>query len=250
MEIDLLVISVIILLILLFLKSILEDILEKYRTINLISAIFGFIILPMIAFYLYRSFPPFLPHIVVGFIQAILTLAIINYRYSQNPDLKILSFNIEPENDKQEIIAKKEFLKPVDGKRPIGEPKFRWNFCRPRRIRYIECESRPFFFRVAFDVTNLGLVGVMVHEFRYKELKPNESSQFIKSIYGSEGKERKYLRPQERITLDFHYPRNNTPLKNKKYEFSVTVYAATKSIKKTLSVDISSDLKTISWTWR
>lgn len=227
------------------------------RRITLISIIMGIVLVIFTALLSYW-FHPFFPHIAIGFFQAILTLVLIHYNYSRLPELEVLSFNIEPENSKGKIVAEEEFLKPVEGlHRPVVEPRFSRKFTK--KTRYVKCKSKPSFIRVAFDITNVGLTGVMVHEFRYKELKPNQSHEFIKPIceegngkyhYKPLGIKRIYVRPQERITLDFRYPRNNTPLEDGRYEFLVTIYAATMRIKKILPVEISSNLKTISWTWR
>ncbi len=235
------------------------DFLRFLLIVVLIIPLFLVIIIVLIIPFL--IFLGFSQDILIAGIQVLLTLLIVYYYFSRMPELKILSFNIEPENVKGNVIAEPKFIKKVANEpRPIVEPLFkrsRWL----RKIRYVECCERPYKLRIAFDVANVGYTGVTLHEFRFRQLTPNGGKEMVVPIFALEGGKRRYLykagdfkgaervfvRPQERITLEFRFPWDKSPLNSGRYEFLITVYAATFNVSRKLSITISPQLTEISW---
>jgi len=215
------------------------------RSVTFYSIITGGIIVVVSLVIIWGS-PNSIPFVFIGATQACLTLSLVWYNLSRNPDLGILKVNIEPEDDKGGIVAKDDFVIPVqNSKRPVVEGKPAWKRLLLKRGRKVECEKTPSKLRISFDIVNRGGSGITIHEVRYKLLNSGEKFVII-PLFG-EGKERKYLKEKERITESFRFPWHGNNLQKGTYRFRLALFTYIQEKRVELLVEVSEDKKVIKW---
>lgn len=218
------------------------------RSVTFYTIITGFIVIVVSLGIIYWD-PNSVPFVFIGAVQACLMLSLVWHNLSKNPELDILGVNIEPENDRETIVAKSAFTKPVrNSKRPVveGKPTWKWRFLK--RGRKVECKKAPSKLKISFDIVNRGGSGITVHEVRYKELDSKKGLEEIIPLFG-EGNERKYLKEKERISESFRFPHHDSNLQKGNFRFIVTLFTYVKEKQFLLWVEVSEDKKIIKW-WR
>lgn len=207
------------------------------------------IVVVIVSLIVISLYPDSTPFIFIGGMQACFTLALVWYNLFRRPDLDILGINIEPEDDRGNVVAKDNFTKPVRGmRRPVveGEPAWKWSALKSGYK--LECQKAPSKLRITFDVVNQGGSGTTVHEIRYKQHKPEEKFGEIIPLL-EKGEKRKYLREGERITAGFKFPWGDANLQDGNYIFTITLITYDKEKQISLRVEISENKNVIKW-WR
>lgn len=212
-----------------------------------LSPIIGFGILPYLHVYTLKQATDHIVLGTIGLLQIVLSLALIWYYLSRNPELRILGPYISPKNENGKIVANTEHLRQIQGRQDsMIEPNSRgWGW---KKRWEVECRQMPSELDFLFDIANVGLTGITLHGYTYglvtkKKLKvheivptysdPNggaESAQDGSSIPTSKqsSNKRVYLEAQEIRSYTFSFPWDTTQkLETEQYAFRIDVYVAT-----------------------
>jgi hypothetical protein len=110
----------------------------------------------------------YLPVMVIGLMQVLLSIALVWYNLSRNPELKILGPDIQPE-DEGRTVARENHVAGVRFRDRIVE------IVRPdttgpwwRRQSQVVCWKMPSNLRLLFDIANVGLSGITVHDYGFE----------------------------------------------------------------------------------
>ena len=186
----------------------------------------------------------YLPFILVGLIQILLSIAVVWYNFLRNPELRILGPDIQPERDGATValpkyIQRVRFMdKTVEIVKP--EPVGPWW----KRMSKVECGEMPSKLRFIFDIANVGLSGMTVHDYSFERLIDGEwQSGLIVALFSEsyahlpeypvedqnitrvKHEKRVYLEAHERMTDVFDFPWDNSALSKGKHVLQISVYA-------------------------
>ena len=245
----------------------------------LIIEVFVFILFALFPFILHNltnldwtDILDYLPYILIGFIQITVSIVIVWYYFSRNPELIILRAICYPEKeDKIEVVEKyvkrvklaKEMYTLIDPE-PVG------HFFK--KMWKVECYTMPSKLRILFDISNIGFTGITVHDYSYEEII-NRQSKFgcrvalypdsyfhlnnyqdkSKDITYAPHKQRAYLEANARLTNVFEFPWDESVLAYGKYTLLIKVHAGTyarpiTSLKFNINIESNNDKVVISWT--
>jgi hypothetical protein len=216
---------------------------KRFRRLHVFFAMI-FIVEIILGCYLgYRQKNENVATVIGGFGSLLLTTALVYSNLSKSPSLRFLGISIEPsQRDLLDDEYKTTLYVPnvATGRWPSRITLVQANAKNlrrfPRIVREIRCKAAPTQLRVADDLTNIGSEPTSIHEYNVEE-KPGPRSLYVK---------RDTIGPQQRVTLDHTFPRDEK-LHKGFCQLKITAIAATQELSTSCWIWISPNGETIRW---